>query len=126
MSQGHLRREEDYYATLAPFLGKKSAFEASSASFSLHCRSEMGTKFLSDGDQRSLLLGTRLGFSDSGQPFMWFEEEPSQFSMGQTAQSLTCSIMEKQHTGLDECPRILLSCFRARNSDGDIGLARLK
>ena len=30
--------------------------------------------------------------------------------------SLTCSIMEKPHTGLDECPRILLSCFRARNS----------
>ena len=24
--------------------------------------------------------------------------------------------MEKPHTGLDECPRILLSCFRARNS----------
>ena len=23
--------------------------------------------------------------------------------------------MEKPHTGLDECPRILLSCFRARN-----------
>ena len=68
--------------------------------------------------------------------------------MGQTAQSLTCSIMEKQHnqmgrealeglsvsqkptasrkinkriishpvTGLDECHRILLLCFRARNS----------
>ena len=43
-------------------------------------------------------------------------EEPSQFSMGQTALSLSCSIMEKLHTGLDECPRILLSCFRARNS----------
>ena len=50
------------------------------------------------------------------QPFIWFKEEPSQFSMGQTAQSLTCSIMEKPHTGLGECPRILLSCFRARNS----------
>ena len=33
-------------------------------------------------------------------------------------QSLTCSIIEKPHTGLDECPRILLSCFRARNSGG--------
>ena len=43
-------------------------------------------------------------------------EEPSQFSMGQTAQSLPCSIMEKPHTGLDECPRILLASFRARNS----------
>ena len=37
------------------------------------------------------------------QPCMWFVEEPSQFSVGQTAQSLTCSIMEKPHTGLDEC-----------------------
>ena len=26
-------------------------------------------------------------------------------------------ITEKPHTGLDECPRILLSCLRARNSD---------
>ena len=25
--------------------------------------------------------------------------------------------MEKPHTGLEFCPRILLSCFRARNSD---------
>ena len=45
-----------------------------------------------------------------------FKEEPSQFSVAQTAQSLTCFIMDKPHTGLDECPRILLSCFRARNS----------
>ena len=48
---------------------------------------------------------------------IWFKEEPSQFSVGQTAESLTGSIMEKPHTGLDECPRILLSCFRARNSE---------
>ena len=41
--------------------------------------------------------------------------------MGHTAQSLTCSIREKPHTGLDECPRILLSCFRARNS-GPVGV----
>ena len=27
---------------------------------------------------------------------------PSQFSLGHTAQSLTCSIMEKPHTGLDD------------------------
>ena len=51
------------------------------------------------------------------QPCIWFKEEPNQFSVGQTAQSLTCSIIEKLHRGLDECPRILLSCFRARNSD---------
>ena len=31
---------------------------------------------------------------------MWFMKEASQFSMGQTAQILTCSIMEKPHTGL--------------------------
>ena len=47
---------------------------------------------------------------------IWFKEEPSQLSVGQTAQSLTCSIMEKPHRGLDDCPRILLSCFSARNS----------
>ena len=35
-------------------------------------------------------------------PCKWFVEEPSQFSVGQTAQSLTCSIMEKPHTGLDD------------------------
>ena len=51
---------------------------------------------------------------------MWFKEKPSQFSMGQTAQSLTCSIMDKPHTGLDECPRSLLLCFRARNSGLEI------
>ena len=43
-------------------------------------------------------------------------EEPSQFSMGQTAQSLTCSITEKPHTGLDDCLNMLLSCFRKRMS----------
>ena len=39
-------------------------------------------------------------------------EDPSHFSVGQTAQSLTCSIMEKPHTGLDDCLYILLTCFR--------------
>ena len=48
---------------------------------------------------------------------MWFMEEPSQFSMGQTAQSLTCSIMEKPRTGLDGCLRMLQACFRKRMSD---------
>ena len=47
---------------------------------------------------------------------MWFTEEPSNLSMGQTAQSPTCSIMEKPHIGLDDCPRILLSCVIARKS----------
>ena len=37
--------------------------------------------------------------------------------MGQTAQSLTCSIVEKPHTGLDHRPRIPLPRFRARTSD---------
>ena len=49
------------------------------------------------------------------QPCIWFKKEQSQFSIGQTEQSLTCSIMEKPHTGLDECPRILLLCLRARS-----------
>ena len=40
----------------------------------------------------------------------------SQFSMGQTGLSLTCSIMEKPHTGLDDCLKMLLSCFRKRMS----------
>ena len=31
-------------------------------------------------------------------------------------QSQTCSVTENSYTGLDECLRILLSCFRARNS----------
>ena len=41
------------------------------------------------------------------QPCIWFKEEPSQFSMGQTAQSLTCSIMEKPHTLLESYSRPL-------------------
>ena len=45
---------------------------------------------------------------------MWFMEEPSQFSVAQTAQSLTCSIMEKPRTGLDDCLIILLPCFKKR------------
>ena len=52
------------------------------------------------------------------QPCIWFKEEPSQFSMGQTAQILTCFIMEKPLAGSDEFLRILLACFRARNSGG--------
>ena len=47
---------------------------------------------------------------------MWFMEEPSQFYVGQTAQSLTCSIMEKPHTGLDDFLNMLPSCFRKRMS----------
>ena len=50
---------------------------------------------------------------------MCFMEEPSQFSMGHTAQSLTCSIMEKPHTGLDDCLRMLQACFRKRMSGPD-------
>ena len=43
-------------------------------------------------------------------------EEPSQFSMGQTAQSLACSIVEKPHAGLDDCLRMLQACFTKRMS----------
>ena len=41
----------------------------------------------------------------------------SRKSQDQTAQSLTCSIMEILHIGLDACPRVLLSCFTAINYD---------
>ena len=47
---------------------------------------------------------------------MRFMEELSQFSVGLTEQSITCSIKEKPHTGLDDCLRILLSCFRKKMS----------
>ena len=50
---------------------------------------------------------------------VWFMEEPSQFSVDQTAQSLTCFITERPHTGLFDCLRILLSCFRKRMSGLD-------
>ena len=45
-----------------------------------------------------------------------YPSRKSQASSPWAKQHLTCSIMEKPHTGLDDCPRILLSCFRARNS----------
>ena len=43
---------------------------------------------------------------------MWLME----FVVGQTAQSLTCSIVEKLQTGLDDCLNMLLSRFRRRMS----------
>ena len=46
---------------------------------------------------------------------------PSQFSMGQTVQSLTSSVMEKPHTGLDDCLRMVLSCFREKVSGHILG-----
>ena len=52
------------------------------------------------------------------QPCMWFMEEPSQFPVGQTAPSLTCFIMEKPHTRLDDYLNMLLSCFRTMMSGG--------
>ena len=51
-------------------------------------------------------------------PVSGSRKSQAKFSMDQTAQSLTCSIMEIPHTGLDECAKFLLSCFRARNSGG--------
>ena len=44
-------------------------------------------------------------------------EEPSQFSVRQTAKILTCSIMDKPHTGLDDCLNMILACLRAKMSD---------
>ena len=40
----------------------------------------------------------------------------SQASFPWAKQHRACSIMEKPHTALDDCLRILLSYFRARNS----------
>ena len=57
-----------------------------------------------------------VAYSDSPHSCMWFMGEPSQFSVGQTAQSLICSIMEKPLTGLDDCLNMLLACFRKRMS----------
>ena len=64
--------------------------------------------------------GFPVGVTLTADHCMWFKEEQSQFSMGQIAQILTCFIMEKPHTGLDGCPIILLSCFRARKSDSPL------
>ena len=50
------------------------------------------------------------------QPCMRFLEEPCQSSVSQTAESLTCSIMEKPLTGLEDSLNMLLSCFRKRMS----------
>ena len=55
-----------------------------------------------------------VAYLDSQTTLYVFMEEPSQFSMDQTAQSLTCAIMEKPHTGLDYCLNMLLACFRKR------------
>ena len=41
------------------------------------------------------------------QPCIWFMEEASQLSVDQTAQSLTCSIMEKPHTGSETAAGML-------------------
>ena len=45
-------------------------------------------------------------------------EEPCQFSVGRTAHSLTCSILENPHTWLDDCLRMLQACFSKRMSEG--------
>ena len=52
----------------------------------------------------------------SGVGCMWFTEEPSNFSMSQRAQNLTCSLMKKPHAWLEDCLNMLLSCFRKRRS----------
>ena len=53
------------------------------------------------------------------QPCKWF-------SVGQTATSLTCSIMETPHTGLDDCLRMLQACFRKRMSGFRMPLENLQ
>ena len=65
----------------------------------------MKTRTRPDGIQRSNMTKGRVAYSDS-LPTLY---EPSQFSVGQIAQSLTCSIMEKPHAGLDDSLNMLLS-----------------
>ena len=44
------------------------------------------------------------------------ERAKADLNAGQTGKK--SSLFNHAHTMLDECPRILLPCFRARNSDG--------
>ena len=48
---------------------------------------------------------------------MWLMDEQCQFPVAQIAPSLTCSNLEKPHSGLVESLRILPWCFRKRMSD---------
>ena len=50
------------------------------------------------------------------QPCIWFKEEQASSPWAKQHRA----IMEKPHTGLEECPRILLSCFRARMSHAEV------
>ena len=47
-------------------------------------------------------------------------ERAKQVLLAQPAQSITCSIMEKPRTGLDECLRMLQACLRKRMSAADV------
>ena len=60
-----------------------------------------------------IALSTRVRFSDSGPTLYLVQGRANPVLHGPNS---TESIVEKPHTGLDECPRILLSGFRARNS----------
>ena len=74
---------------------------------------------LKHGGQRSLPYSTRMGLSDTVvQPCIWFKKEPSRdLHAGPNSTESNLFAFNHIHTGLDECPRILLPCFRARNSD---------
>ena len=64
-------------------------------------------------------MSTEYRTQADGSPCMWLVEEPNQFPVGQTALSLTCSIMKKSRIGLDDYLRMLQACFRKRMSDLD-------
>ena len=82
-----------------------------SLSISLRCLSSpRGQPEVLTLKHKSRILGQ---WSNPPSPCIWFKEEPSQFSRGQTAQSLTW----RNH--MHECPRILFSCFRARNPEAN-------
>ena len=58
----------------------------------------------------------RVGFSDSGPTLYLVQGRAKPVLHGPNSTESNQSDMEKPHTGLDECPRILLWCLRARNS----------
>ena len=64
----------------------------------------------------AILCPQAVGFLDRGLTLYVVQVRAKPVPRGQTAQSLTCFTMEKPHAVLEECLKILLSCFSARNS----------
>ena len=63
-----------------------------------------------------------LGPRQSSNPVSGSRKSQASSLWAKTAQILTCSIMEKPHTWLDDCLNMLLSCFRKGMSDWRSGV----